>query len=194
MTALTLRQGHKMVEKINGRLATISINPSAVVNIWETDNAGEAYAAAVDKFDAEVERQLKLIEARADVRDAIRVANGVTVDSLVAQRKRLLDVIATLRHTTGMASERGISSAEALEKKIQVSREAAKGNTNSYSSIDEVTVSLLSPEQVKELDKRIQQLQLQIERIEDALTSANASGKITLSDNTIAVLVEEGLM
>lgn len=192
MTQITLRQAHKLVEKINARLGTIIINPNVSMNIWEVTDAVEAITAASDNFKAEVERQMKLVLARSSIRDSIRTANQQAVDALVAQRKRALDVISTLRHISTLVSSCGVSDAKALELKILAARESAKGAT-SYGSTDEVSVNLLTDEQVKSLDKDIQAKQLEIERIEDELTTANATGKLSLSDELTAVLRDEGL-
>lgn len=193
MTQITLRQAHKLVEKINARLGTISINPNVSMNIWEVTDAVEAITTASDNFKAEVERQMKLVLARSSIRDGIRTANQQAVDALVAQRKRALDVISTLRHISTSVSSRGVSDAKALELKILAARESAKGAT-SYGSTDEVSVNLLTDEQVKSLDKDIQAKQLEIERIEDELTTANATGKLSLNDELIAILRDEGLI
>lgn len=192
MTQVTLRQGHKLVEKINGRLNTITITPTRSVNIWEVTDAAAIFKQASSEVNNEITREMNLKNARADIRDSIRVVNALAVDDLVAKRKRTLDVIASLRQlqTTG---ERGVSSAEALDKKLIATREAAKATTRSYGDNDTITISVFTQEQIKDLDKQIQELQLEIEKIEDALTTANASGKISLGEMTLKVLKDEGL-
>ena len=71
---LTLRQAHKVVDKIVARMATLDVSPSREVNVWEADEG--TFDRLTEEFTKAFDRQVALTAARQAVRDAIGVAEA----------------------------------------------------------------------------------------------------------------------
>lgn len=191
---MTLRQAHKLVEKINAKIGSIDVSVTREVTPWTVtaDTLGTLRA----EFDKNMARLFALNAARYAVREQIGVGNRAEVDSLVGERKFLLDQIGVLRTIVAGFRATHVSDAAALVAKAQAQQSAAaNGGTSRYSE-DTVSVSLLTAADIEGLNSSIDELQLKIEEIEDRLTSANASrdGAIILSDAVLVTLRQEGLI
>lgn len=189
---VTLRKAHKLIEKLHGRLAMIQISGAAMLGIWETQSAETQMAVARDQFDNTIAHQFNLLDARQEIRNSIQTANSLYIDKLIAERKRKLDVVGVYRHILSTVPRTAISSPDAADRKIKTLQDSA--TTSTYGSTDEVVVSLLSQSDIDGYTQTINRMQLEIEQIEDQLTTENASTKITLSQNVVATLKAEGLI
>lgn len=187
---VTLRQAHKLVEKIAGRLGKIELSTQATVNLWDTTPASELYMSLQAELENNIERQLDLLGARQDIRTSVQAVNASEINGLVAARKALLDQLSTYRHLQGTIEKNTISGSDALASKIASSRESPQ---TSY-SIDTIRVSLYDDAKVTALDKKINELQLRVEAMEDQLTTSNATAQITIGERTLAVLRREGIV
>jgi hypothetical protein len=192
---LTLRQAHKAVEKITARLATLDISPTRSVSIWEADEA--TFEIARGAFESDLERTQRLMLARHFVRQQIGNANFAEVDSLIAQRKLLLDQIGLVRTLVAGAKNRQVTTQEGLYEKVKaMAASAASGGRSSLYGDDTVTITLVDDDQLVAYQAQIDQLQLEIEAVEDKLTAANSSREhlVILSDDVIATLRAEGVI
>lgn len=189
---VTLRKAHKLIEKLHGRLAQIQISATTMLGIWETQSAENRMIAARQQFDNTVTHQFSLLDARQEIRNSIQAANSVVIDKLIAQRKRKLDVVGVYRHILGSVHRSAISQYEAADRKIKTLQDSA--SSSSYGSTDEVAVSLLPQADIDGYTQTINRIQLEIEQIEDQLTTENASTKIALSQGVVEALKAEGLM
>lgn len=190
----TLRQAHKLVEKITARIATLNISPTREVNVWQADET--SFETLQADFDKSLSRQMSLVAARYFIREQIGVANRAEVDSLVAQRKFLLDQIGTLRAVVADVRAHAITSPDALAEKAKATIAAATAGASRGYGDDTVTVCLIDDEALTVYNKKIDALQLKVESIEDQLTSANANRDscVIVSDAVLAVLKEEGIV
>ncbi len=188
---VTLRKAHKLIEKLHGRLAQIQISANVMLGIWETQSAEQRMVEARKQFNGTVEHQFNLLDARQEIRNSIQAANAISIDKLIAERKRKLDVVGVYRHILSTAHRSTITSGEAAGRKIKTLQDSA--STSAYGAADEVMVSILPQEDIDGYTQTINRLQLEIEAIEDQLTNENASTKITLSQGVVATLKAEGL-
>ena len=95
---ITLRQAHKLIDKINSRLATITISAVQQVNIWEVDDTSQTYDNLKAAFSKQCDRNRELVSARQCIRNQIRIANQKGIDEAVADRKAAMDELGFLRH------------------------------------------------------------------------------------------------
>lgn len=191
---VSLRQAHKIVEKISGRLATIRLSAQQTVNIWDETDPEVLLDKLGEQCRQEQKRQLNLLGARQDIRTSIQAVNGTEVNGLVATRKALLDQLATYRHLQGTIPANAISTGTALKAKLAAERAGAGGGRSSVYSNDTITVSVFTEADVENLDNQINELQLRVEAIEDQLSAANANGSVTIGDFTLAILRKEGIV
>lgn len=195
---ITLRQAHKLIDKIHGRLATFGISATQSVNIWEVEDAATAFQQLEAEFNEIVARNKSLLTARQVIRNLIQQANVGGVDSTIAMRKATLDEIGGHRHILNTIHLGGIASAEALERKIAAERAAAQtsggGGGRFRSNDDTVNVCLLGQDEFNELDRLIAVKQLEVEKMEDRLSQLNASTTITLPADVVTILQKEGLV
>ena len=188
---ITLRQAHKLVDKITERLKTIVISATKTVSIWDVTDGESTFDTSKQAALELIKRNMELIVARQAIRDLIRDANHTTVDQLVSQRKGTLDIIASSRHLLDTCGSGGITSPLALQQKATALREAAAGT--SYGS-DTITICLVSTEDQSMIDKNIQEYQLLIEDIENKLTTANATTSISIPVEMLQILIDEGIV
>ena len=66
---ITLRQAHKLINKINSRLATFQISAAQQVNIWEVESPAETFANLQGQFQALCARNVALVTARQTIRN-----------------------------------------------------------------------------------------------------------------------------
>lgn len=192
---VTLRQAHKLVDKLTARIAITDLNPVRSVNVFEVANGDETVQALRDEFKNTLTVHLNLIAARQFLRDMIQSANIHSgINDQIQKRKGVTDIIGTYRHVLANASTtRGLTTGIALEDKASAVRAASKV-TSSYGSTDEINVALIDADEQAEFDRQVQSLQLTIETIEDELTTLNAGTKIGLSSEVEGLLKEEGLI
>lgn len=188
---VTLRQAHKLVDKINGRLKTVTLHPVAQISIYAVGDAATLLSEKVAKHQAEQKRHFDLLSARQELRMSIQAVNAAEVNNLVAVRKSVLDELSTWRSIQLAVSDSAVSTAAELEAKLKALRETP---SNGYSHNEKVEVCLLSAADLEALDKRISTLQLRVEGIEDSLTTANSVGSINISAGTEQLLRREGVI
>lgn len=191
---VTLRQAHKLNDKINARLATIDLTPTKRVNIWNVSDAAATLTALRDGFIADLERHLALVEARAAVRALIGRANSQKIDEIVVARKLALDTVATYRTIVAAVNDNStISTTDAFTNKVEAVRAASKTGSSSYFS-DDLSVLTVDGDWLKTVDETIQQGQNVIEGLEDQLTQLNAATLIVVPDSVVSTLKKEGLI
>jgi hypothetical protein len=192
---VTLRQAHKIVEKITARLAMLDINPTREINVWEVTDT--TFDDAVETFNEQVVRTHDLMLARHFVRGQIGNANFAEVNSLIAQRKLLLDRIGMLRSLVAGAKVRAVTSQAGLvEKARAMTAGAAAGGRSTMFGEDTVTILVVDQTDLDNCAADIDTLQLEIETVEDKLTTANSNREhmVILSDEVIETLQSEGII
>ena len=191
---ITLRQAHKLIDKINSRLATLQISATQTVNIWEIEDPTATYTKLSEQFTELCQRNRLLVSARQCIRNQIRVANYAAIDGVIADRKEAMDAAGFIRHQLNTVNDNAVTSPAALERKVAAEREAAKTTTTRYGAADTVTICLYSQADVDVLNDQLNKQQLEIERLEDQLSKLNSSTEIDLVADVAKTLQSEGLM
>lgn len=185
---LTLRQAHKLIEKIGTRLSTVRLTASGSISIYTQEDVGVVVNRERAKFQAELRRQLDLLQARQELRMSIQAANVSEVNNLVAIRKALLDELGTYRHLQNLFPSKENTSIEELQAELATMK--ATPSTYQHS----VSFSMLDANAIDDLDRNINQLQLRVEGIEEQLSIANTSGVVGLSAQSEQLLRREGVI
>lgn len=179
---VTLRQAHKIVDKLNAKIKSIDTVTTADINIWQandTDAVITTLNAAGATSESAFARLVNLATIRHDIRGLIGVANHKAVDDLIARRKLSLDMLAIIRGLVEAYRPAGNLSPE-----VVVAQAAAARTANSPYSSQTITVNLYDEADIAELRKQIDLYQLTLEHIEEALTAANSdrSNQLDLSE------------
>lgn len=190
----TLRAAHKLVDKIDAHVRTISLDAIVVINAFDIANDSVAIEALYAEHSAELDRNLlrvdDLITIRTIVREQIRIENDVSgIGAVISQRKDNLDRVAMYARI--LASSRHdhiVSSATALQRQIARIQEAdeTRGDT--------VHFSLVNAEAHTRMEQYVAQVRRRIEELEDRLLHLNINTKIVLKDDHVATLQEENLI
>ena len=191
---ITLRQAHKLIDKINSRLATLQVSATQAVNIWEIEDPTATYTKLSEQFTELCQRNRLLVSTRQCIRNQIRVANYAAIDGVIADRKEAMDAAGFIRHQLNTVNDNAVTSPTALERKVAAEREAAKTTTTRYGAADTVTICLYSQADVDVLNDQLNKQQLEIERLEDQLSKLNSSTEIDLVADVVKTLQSEGLM
>lgn len=193
---ITLRQAHKLIDKINSRLGTFQISATKAVNIWEVEDPASTFLQLTAQFRDLCKRNRALVTARQTIRNLIQQANVGAIDNTIAQRKAELDNEGFLRHLVNTVNPNAINTPTALARKLEADRAAAsassvasyRGDTNS------INICLYSDADVEQIDAQLNAARLVVEKLEDKLSQLNSSTSITLSAETTSTLQAEGLV
>lgn len=193
---ITLRQAHKLIDKINSRLGQFQISATQQINIWEVESPTETFTKLQEQFQALCGRNTELVTARQTIRNLVADANRNGVDDTIAARKAALDAVGFLRHQLNTVNEHAVNTPSALARKLEAEREAAKASSAvSYrGNGDTIAICLYSPADVEALNDKINQGQLAIERLEDQLSKLNSSIEVALPAAVEQTLRQEGLL
>jgi hypothetical protein len=188
----TLRQAHKLLEKIAARMGTLKLSANQAVSIWTEIPAEEIMAKLLKEYTEQVTRQFDLLNCRQEIRSSIQAINAAEVNGLISIRKGLLDQVATLRHLQGTITASSINTPLALAKKLEAER--ASSAAGSRYGNESVGVCVLDEAAAAALDRKISSMQLRIEGIEDQLSVANATASIVVTADAMMVLRREGVV
>ncbi len=193
---ITLRQAHKLIDKINARLGTFQISATKAVNIWEVEDPASTFTQLTAQFTELCKRNRALVAARQTIRNLIQQANVGAIDNTIAQRKAELDNEGFLRHLVNTVNRHAINTPTALARKLEADRAAASASSvASYrGDTDSIAVCLYSDADVEQIDAQLSASRLAIEKLEDKLSQLNSSTSITLSAETTSALQAEGLV
>lgn len=193
---ITLRQAHKLIDKINARLGTFHISATKAVNIWEVEDPASTFTQLTAQFTELCKRNRALVTARQTIRNLIQQANVGAIDNTIAQRKAELDNEGFLRHLVNTVNRHAINTPTALARKLEADRAAASASSvASYrGDTDSIAVCLYSDADVEQIDAQLSASRLAIEKLEDKLSQLNSSTSITLSAETTSALQAEGLV
>lgn len=157
--------------------------------MWTSESAEQAFSTAANEFSDRLDRHTMFVTVRQDLRNLIRQQNAKEIDQLVADRKFLLDMIGVQRTIKDGSSSSSITTPEALAKKIEANRE----KVNVY-GLETVTISVVNESDRERFSDTINQFQLEVDRIEDQLTTANATSKVPVTEEVLAFLTAQHLM
>ncbi len=188
----TLRAAHKLVEKINGHLKTIEVEPIVNVNAFEVADAQKLFSERLARFNANRERALNLIEIRAVLRNEIGEQNAKEIDGLIGHRKAAIERLTLFNRILQSAKQEGeISSPAALEKKVKAQTDS---KTQTLYGREMISFNVVSKEVRDNLESEVAVMKRLIERTEDQLLHENIQRKIVLDAARVGVLRQELLV
>jgi len=199
---ITLRQAHKLVEKLTRLQNSITLNRTGGINIWtvaaSTMNNKAAdptkVQVAIDSqaatFTVECNRKLHAVQFRAAIRERIQTKNQSSgINNAISQRKLALDVLSVYKSVDQNDRDLELSTAAALSGKITQLLNAEPGRQMFGGEV----VSFVVPFN-NNVKKEIVDLERQIEQIDDQLTTLNASTTINLLPVEVEFLKSENLI
>lgn len=189
---ISLRQAHKLVQKINDHIGTIDTSSIVHLNVWEIEDSAKALENARNEFSRNVNRVNELQKIRVELRNKIGNTNALSsISTLIAARKAAGDQLVFLKTITAKRNAI-VSSQVGLDAKLSQLR--SKEAQSAYGRDDMIAVSLLTDEQRKQNELEIVKLQRLIEDAENKLLELNVAIPIELEPESVATLGFENLV
>jgi hypothetical protein len=164
------------------------IKTSVNVSVYDALPASVIAQAALDTVKA-MELRSSLLDALYEIRDAVAVANVTSgITQLVARRARIEKDIAVL---AAVASAEVRPSDATILAKVQ---RQATADVNHYSFSESISFAILPQPSIDSVKDTIAALKREKVSIQDKLLELNIKNTIKLSEVTVAILSEQGLI
>lgn len=187
MTTLTLRQAHKLVERINIHLKSLTVETNHYYNMWDAENASAWLKSKQDEYQQFLDLSFKLISARSAIRSAVQRANHSKINELISQRKLINEQIMFAQNNIIQRYQRGVTSPTTLQHKV----EQLKAN---QSENDTIEVGMISDQLIADYKTTVAELKQQLIGLEETLLQLNVTTTITLTDDVTDLLDSQRLM
>lgn len=193
---LNLRKARKLEVKILKHIESTELKTEVGIRakaslLDATNKRQEASVALVRQLNDLV----KLNEARYTIRNQIAAVNqGIGINDLMTQREQLKSKTSILQK---LASAQAASSNEELQDVLETTAKALeKGETRGYGRNTDVNVNVsvvLEPSR-QAIMSEIKDTVKGLEDVEDQLAQKNLGAKVTLSEETVALLKANALI
>jgi uncharacterized protein YdcH (DUF465 family) len=189
---ITLRKANAVQNSINEAIRGIDIKTSIELNEFQVVET-ELQRANTELFVNDARRQ-KLLLALYNIRGLVGTANtqsGIDVKlataAFVDKRLAQLETLAKLEPMTGLAVING-----KLEKIRNDKSDTRRSSIYGYN--DTVSTTVVTAEQVAQINTEIKNLKKQKQKINDEVLELNIKTEIPLSEDVVATLQAEGLI
>ena len=189
---LTLRKANAVQLAINDIVKGLKFDNTVALN--EFQDAEAVLQAATARFMANVTRRKSLVETLRDIRLAVGTANHQ------AGIDRRLTEIAHLEKQIQFFN--GLAQADTLRDSMDVVKgkldkirnRKEESRASLYGRDDTVTTSVLYKEQIDGIKTEIKNLKKQKQKLNDSILELNIKTEIPLTEDTVKVLTDEGIL
>lgn len=190
---LSLRQTHKLVEKLNGFIAEHTPSPVISVNVFDVSaNAAiPRFAEEEAKFKAATVRHFSTLALRQQLRNYISVQNSLGgINELLGQRKVLCEKLSFIRSILNGRSDL-VNTSAGVSNLIRKKQESVTSNVYQADTVEFTVLNVLERENMQSL---VNILQRQLESTDEEISTKNATLKIFLTVDQVQQLVELNIM
>jgi len=184
---INLRKANNVQTSIQDAINSIEINSSIEIN--EFQDPVKEIQSANDELFANDARRMKLLQAFYNIRALVATANascGISTNlakaAFIEKRLSQLSYIAGLRPVTDMAVIKG-----------RLDKIKARDDKDYYGK-DTVGTSIVGAEQIAQAKAQIKDLRKQKQKINDENLDLNFKTEIPLSEDTVKILTDEGIL
>ena len=186
---ITLRKANSIQSSITDAIKSILLNPTIEINEFQ-DPADEITVANSLLFENDKRRQ-ELLFALYNIRGLVGQANVVSGVDLnltkIAYIDKRLEMLVSLGANSPMLSMKFI------QGKLNKIKESP-AESSMYRSDDTVDTSVLSAEQLLQINNEIKSLKKQKQQLNDLILESNIKTDIPLTDEVVATLTREGII
>ena len=183
---LNLRKANAIQLSISEALSSINISES--VSITEFEDPVKVIQQANDELFANDARKQKLLNVLYNIRALVATANASSGISTALAKCAYIDKrIASL---SSIANGRAMTDLEVIKGKL----EKIKASDKEYYRDDYVSTSVLGQDQIDQAKAEVKRLKKTKQSLNDEILELNVKTEIPLTDDTVAVLTEEGIL
>lgn len=189
---INLRKATAIQSEIKNAISAIEVRDRVTLNEFMPDPIGEIEKARAE-FNSTVTRKISLTVALYELRNLVSVANakagvGVILGNIERNNAaiRLVD-----GYLSSSERNRALSNDEILKRLEKIRN--APAETVRYGSSD-VTSSVLDSEAHDAIKVKVRLLRKEVQELQDKLLTINVTTNVTLSEDLVSVLREEGIL
>lgn len=187
MMNINLRKANALQNSIQDTINTIEMDSQIEIN--EFENPVDIIQVANDTFFGNDARRQKLLQAFYNIRALVAAANASSgISTNLAKAAFIEKRIQQLR---SIAGQRPMTSMEVIKGRLE--RIKGRDDKDAYSR-DTVSTSILGKDQIAQAKAEVKNLTKQKQKVQDETLDLNFKTEIPLSDDTVAILTEEGVL
>jgi len=190
---ITLRKASALQNRINETIADIRMNPYVTLNEFQ-DPSTMLLNAKTTLFENDTRRQ-RLLLTMYTIRSLVAAANSASgVDLKLATAAYIDKRIVQLNELAVLQPQEPLSVIEGQLAKLKA-QDTTKNQRSMYGYDDGgVKTSVIENEQIKRFKQEILNLKKQKQGINDEVLALNIKTEIPLSEESVGILTEEGLL
>ena len=190
---VTLRKAAVFQSAVSNLIDEVTVRPTVSVN--DEVSVEEELTTANDEFRNDLRRIRDLVKVKFSLRKKIGLENHTSgVSALLTEEREISELMHELERVVDRTDNRYYS-AEQIQAKFDKHNQKAALSGSSYMSRSiTVETDLLKKEEVIALRKEILALKRARQATNDRVLEINVSTRITLSDDEVKLLTDEGLI
>jgi hypothetical protein len=187
---ITLRKANAIQDLI--RDAITSLKPNFVIDINEFQDVDTVLAEATAKLFDQDERRSQLLSTLYEIRGSVGQANTrANIDLKLAESAHIEKRITQLDEFKRSSV---ITDIDVIKGKLEKIKSYSSESRRTYLDENEVRTYLLTQQHIDDAATKIQVLRKNKQKLNDEVLSLNISRTITLSDNAVKTLTNEGIL
>lgn len=187
MMNINLRKANALQNSINDAMSSIEMDSQVEIN--EFENPVDLIQTANDNFFGNDARRQKLLQAFYNIRALVATANAnCGISTNLAKAAFIEKRISQLR---SIASQKPMTSMEVIKGRLD---RIKNRDDKEYYGRDTISTSILGKDQIAQAKAEVKNLTKQKQKVQDEVLDLNFKTEIPLSEETVSVLTEEGLL
>jgi len=185
---INLRKANAIQSSIHDAINGIDITMSIEINEYQ-DPVKEIQEANNEMF-ANDARRMKLLQAFYNIRALVATANASCGISTNLAKAAFIEK--RLQQLSSIASQKPVTDMQIIKGRLDKIK--ARDEKEYYGSRDTVSTSVVGSEQIAQAKAQIKDLRKQKQKINDENLDLNFKTEIPLSEDTVKVLTDEGIL
>lgn len=184
---INLRKANALQNSIQDALTSIEMESQVEIN--EFENPVDLIQTANDNFFGNDARRMKLLQAFYNIRALVATANaGCGISTNLAKAAFIEKRIVQLGP---IANAKPMTSMDVIKGRLD---RIKNRDDKEYYSRDTVSTSVFGKDQIAQAKSEIKNLKKQKQKVNDENLDLNFKTEIPLSEDTVSVLTEEGIL
>lgn len=187
---VNLRKANAIQADIRKSIAGIKLQHDVIVNEF-VENVGNVQAEGLGKYLDSVKLKTELNAALYDIRSSVGEANAKAgISTILAEIQMVEADLATYTLAANSAPGKPLSEIQARIDKMKVSTPSPVYGER----FNTIEVGVLTENIINGFKQDVKRLKRQKQNLQDKLLNINVTTEIVLSDNTVKVLTQEGIL